>query len=304
MSLSTNTIKSGFAAIIGRPNVGKSTLLNEILDFKLSIVTAKPQTTRHKIVGILNAPDLQIVFFDTPGILKPKYKLHDVMLQTVHSAVADADLVLLMVDATDDRSRFFVEDTVLPMLGRYKKAAVSCLLAINKIDRVNKSLLLPMIDAYAGMNTFREIIPISALRNDGVELVVKAMRTLLPEAPPYYPQDALTEQPERFFVSELIRETIFNRFKDEIPYSTDVAIEDFVEKEGAKDVIRAVIYVEKSSQKAILIGKKGTSLKEVGIVSRKAIESFLGRPVFLELWVKVRDKWRRDGKVLRDLGYQ
>ena len=297
--MAEKTFVSGYAALIGRPNVGKSTLMNRVLDIKLSIVTPKPQTTRHRVLGIYNEEHSQIIFLDTPGLLTPRYKLHEIMVKTVWTAVEDADVILYMIDA-ENRSH----EKDFALLSSLTSGNKPVLLIINKSDAIGKENLLPIIQAYQDAMNFTEIIPISALHGDGVELVIECIRSHLPEMPPYYPPDVLTEQPERFFVAEIIREKIFQKYKDEIPYSTTVSIEEFKERDENKDYIRATIYVERSSQKGILIGKKGAALKSLGRIARSDIESFLEREVYLDLHVSVKDKWRfRDGS-LKDLGYK
>ncbi len=289
--------KSGYVAILGRPNVGKSTLLNQMLKVKLSIVTPKPQTTRKKVLGILNGENYQIVFIDTPGIIDPKYNLQKVMMKYVRHAIEDADVVLYMVDAAAPRQNF---DEVAEHLKGVSKPVV---LVLNKVDLIKKDQLLPMIDAYRQVHEFQAIIPISALKGDGVDRVIEELVKLLPEGHPYYPSDYVTPEQERFFVAEIIREKIFLLYGEEIPYSTHVEIEEFKERPGHKDYIRAVIYVEKNSQKGILIGKQGQALKRVGQLAREEIEAFLGRPVYLELFVKVNEDWRKSDTKIRRLGY-
>ncbi len=293
-------MRSGYAVIVGRPNVGKSTLMNQLLQVKLSIVSPKPQTTRQRVLGILNEPQLQVVFLDTPGMLQPHYELHAAMMRILDRAVESADVLLFMTDASDPGEPDFVRSwTGSPMA----RTELPKILLLNKVDLVPKLQLLPLIDGYQALNLFQEIIPVSALHNDGMDRVRTALTRCLPEQPPFYPVDALTEQPERFFVGEIIREKVFYRYADEVPYAADVHVEEFKERDGAKDFIRAVIYVERPSQKAILIGKRGSALKQVGEVARREIEAFLDRPVYLELWVKVKERWREDRNTLHELGY-
>jgi GTP-binding protein Era len=293
--------RAGYVAIVGEPNVGKSTLMNALLDQKISIVTPKPQTTRRRVLGILNGSGYQAVFLDTPGILKPKYLLQKAMLETAYSAVDDADLVLVMIDARDsavenDPKR----DLVLSSVKRSGKPAF---LVINKIDLVRRTELLPMIDRFSKLRIFKEIVPVSALKGDNIDELKSTLVRYLPTARPYFPSDAITDQPEKFFVAEIIRENIFERYRDEIPYSTEVDVIEFKERDGKKDFISAEVFVERESQKGILIGKGGTALKEVGELARKKVEDFLGREVFLELRVKVRENWRKDERWLKRLGY-
>jgi len=292
--------KAGYVAIVGEPNVGKSTLLNAFIGQKISAVTSKPQTTRHKILGILSTDKYQIVFLDTPGLLKPKYLLHEVMMKAARSAIEDADIILFMVDAERIKSQVKSDDDNIAF---FSKSKAQKFLVINKIDLINKNDILPIIAYYSDKYNFQEIFPISALNNIGVDELTKSIVNYLPIHPPYYPLDIVSEYNERYFVSEIIREKIFEKFKEEIPYSTAVDVFDFKEQNDRKDVIRADIYVERESQKGILIGKKGHALKEIGEISRKDIEKFLGRPVFLELHVKVREKWKDKPDWLKRLGY-
>lgn len=285
------TFRAGYVAIIGRPNTGKSTLLNRLLGHRLSIVTPKPQTTRHRILGIMNGENYQALLLDTPGILDPKYTLQKVMKQEIVTAMSDADVILLVVDATNP----VFEDLKLI---RDRKAII----ALNKIDRTPRANLLPMADNCA-REGFELVFMISALTGDGVADLKQAIIDLLPEAPAFYPPDQISERPERFFVAELIREAIFNHYGAEIPYSTTVEIEEFRERAGKKDYIRAIIYVERESQKGILIGEGGKALKKVGALAREAIEQFLGRPVYLELWVKVKPNWRENENFIRRAVY-
>jgi GTP-binding protein Era len=285
-------VKSGYIAIIGRPNVGKSTLLNVLLNSKVAAVSPKPQTTRQRVVGIANGPDYQMLFLDTPGILEPRYPLQRLMEKEIGAALADADVVLLVVEP------FELPDPANPPLATRRSPLVT-VVAINKVDKVAKPELLPVIEAYAKLG-FDPIVPISALKGVGVAELREALKARLPEGEPYYPQDQLTTQPEKFFVGELIREQIFFNYGEEIPYSTIVEITEFKEQAGRKDVIRATIYVERDSQKAILIGRGGEALKRLGTKARQKIEAFLERPVFLELLVKVKAGWRKDETFIRE----
>lgn len=291
--------RAGYVAIVGKPNVGKSTLMNNLLHYKLSIVTDKPQTTRHRILGVLNGEGFQAIFLDTPGLIDPHYRLQEVMLETARHAIEDADVILFMVEAADRPA-----DSDIVILQGLQKQGKPIVLAINKVDKVKKTDLLPMIDALKDFEGVEAIVPISALKADGLERLTDEIVRLLPSSPPFYPQDQLTDLPERFLVSEIIREKIFMRYGEEIPYSTTVTIEEFREQPGGKDYIRARIWVEKESQKGIIIGKKGAALREVGKLARQEIEFLLGRPVFLELWVGVKEKWRRDEAALRRFGYR
>lgn len=294
--------RCGYVAIIGEPNVGKSTLMNTLIGQKISIVANKPQTTRHKILGILSTEKFQIIFLDTPGILRPKYLLHDYMLETANSAIYDADLILFMIDAQNPKIEADIKEDVA--FEYIKKANKPTFLVINKVDLVSKLSLLPVIDAFSKIFPFIEIFPISALNALGTPDLLKSIVNNLPEHPPFYPLDTVSDANERFFVSEIIREKIFQNYKQEIPYSTTVEIVEFRESSNKKDFISAEIYVEKQTQKAILIGKNGSALKKIGEEARKEIEQFLGRPVFLELHVKVREKWRDSEAWLRRLGYK
>ena len=289
--------KAGYVALVGKPNVGKSTILNALLRQKISIITPKPQTTRHRVLGILNRELFQAIFLDTPGLIDPRYKLQHYMVQKVHQAIADADIVIVIADVT----AVSVPELLIKEIGK-KNAA--CFLVLNKCDLINRNEVLPVIESFSEKKIFDEIIPISALKGEGVEELEKTIEQYLPYHPPYYPTDIVSEYPERFFVAELIREQVFFRYSEEIPYSTTVQILEFKEQEGKKDVIRAEIIVDRESQKPILIGKGGKKLKELGIAARKQIELFLDRPVYLELFVKSRDKWRDDEQWLKRLGYR
>ncbi|MFH0991877.1 MAG: GTPase Era [bacterium] len=291
--------KSGYVAIIGEPNVGKSTLLNALLQQKLSIVTPKPQTTRQRVLGILSTKTCQIIFLDTPGLLNPRYLLQKKMMLSAELAINDADLILVMTDLSHGLE---LPEPVEQILQR-SRGIKECLLVINKIDIDDKKAALPMIDAFSQRNQFTEIIPISALKLENLDDLLKTIERKLPEHPPYYPLDEISEQPERFFVAELIREKIFEMFWEEIPYSTAVEILEFKERAVGKTLIRADIIVERDSQKGILIGKRAEALKTLGEQARGAIESFIQKPVFLELHVKVKEKWRENEAQLKRLGY-
>jgi GTPase len=291
--------KSGVVALIGRPNAGKSTLLNRIVGEKIAIVSDKPQTTRTRISGVVTRGAGQIVFLDTPGIHKPGYKLNRRMMSTVADALSTADLVLLMIDATQPMGagdRF-----VLDMLKRVETRAF---LILNKVDAMrDKSKLLPLIATYTTEREFAEVVPISALTGDGVELLIQKTFEQLPEGPPLYPEDEMTDQPERAIVAELVREKILETTGDEIPYVTAVVTEAWQE-EGELTRIGCLIYVERASHRAIIIGRGGRRLKEIGTAARSDIEKLLGRHVFLSLFVKVREHWRDDERLLDELGIQ
>ena len=287
--------RSGYVALVGKPNVGKSTLMNALVGRKLSIVTAKAQTTRHRVLGILSDDDSQIVFLDTPGIIRPRYGLQESMMRQVSGAVSDADLLVFLAEATQDDA-----DTLsLEQIG-----AAPAILAINKIDKVSQEQALPLVESYTALRAFEEIIPISALKGTNLDVLLAEIKRRLPLGPPFYPKDMVSEHPERFFVAEIIREKIFERYRQEVPYSTAVNIVQYEEQEDGKDVIDAEIVVERDSQKGILIGKGGQALKRVGTDARKDIEAFLGRGVFLKLFVKVRGDWRNRETFLRDYGYR
>lgn len=289
--------RAGYVAIVGKPNAGKSTLLNAFLNFKLSIVTPKPQTTRKKILGILNGMDYQIVFIDTPGWITPHYELQKFMMHYLQESLQDADLVLLMVEYSDKPQD--LEQIGQKIASLQKKV----ILVINKIDKIQKEQLLPIIADYQKIFPFSSYIPISALQGDGVELLLQEILENLPEHPAYFPTDYASDQNERFFVTEIIREKIFHMFAKEIPYACHIELEEFREKAGRKDLIRAVIYVDHDSQKGIIIGRGGQALKKVGELSRKDIETFLQREVYLELFVRVMENWRKKSSALKKLGY-
>jgi GTP-binding protein Era len=298
----SESFRCGYVTIIGEPNVGKSTLMNTLLLQKISIVTPKAQTTRHKILGILSAEEYQMIFLDTPGIIKPKYLLQEVMMEFASSAIQDADVLLFMIDATKPGT-----DSALAHAEAFSKLSGSkkpVYLVINKVDAVEKNDVLPVIDFYSKAFAFKEIFPISALKSDGTKELLSSVAKILPEHPPFFPTDIVSEHSERFFVSEIIREKIFLATKEEIPYSTTVDIIEFKEREAGKTFISADIYVERDSQKGIVIGKKGAMLKEIGAKARKDIEAFLQHPVFLELHVKVQKEWRESKSALERLGYK
>ena len=293
------SFKSGYVSIIGEPNVGKSTLLNAMMGEKLAIVTPKPQTTRNRITAIRTTDAYQIIFLDTPGVLTPKYRLHNQMVRAAYSAITDADLVLYMIDASQRTS-----DIEAKILGELKKAVQQrVILVINKIDLIPNPALLPVIAEYQEKFPFVEIIPISATVGDGVSQLHESIVKHLPEGPPYFPPDQLSDLPERFFVSETIREKIFLRTSQEIPYASGVVVEEFKERPNGKIYISAMLYVERQSQKGILVGKGGKTIKRIGQLARIEIEQFLETTVFLDLRVSVKADWRRDERKLRDMGY-
>ncbi len=288
-------MKSGYVPLIGKPNVGKSTLLNRLLKRKLAIISTKPQTTRKRLLGIVTEGDCQCYFLDTPGLLRPDYELQRLMVDQIKAAVRDADVIVYLVDPW-----FKAEDLQIEFVRSFSQSPILCV--INKIDLVPKSQLLPIIAAINDLDV-QEVVPVSALHGEGVDELRKTIFTYLPDGPFLFSEEDLSDSPERFFVAELIREKVFELFKKEIPYATCVVIEEFKEREKGKDYIRALIYVERKSQKGILIGKNGEALKKIGVEARTEIEDFLGRQVFLELWVKVREKWRKDRKFLKEIGY-
>ncbi|MDQ0111704.1 GTPase Era [Paenibacillus harenae] len=291
--------RSGFVAIIGRPNVGKSTLMNHLIGQKIAIMSDKPQTTRNKIHGVYTTNDTQIVFLDTPGIHKPQSKLGNYMMQTAESALKEVEAALFLIDASEGLGggdRFIIE--------QLKKVKTPVFLVMNKIDKVQPEQLLPMITQYNELFEFAEIIPISALEGNNVNTLIEQLSRYMPEGPQYYPADQITDHPEQFVVSELIREKILHMTREEIPHSIAVAIEDMKVQDNGVVYIGAVIFVERDSQKGIIIGKRGELLKEVGKQARKDIEALLGSRTFLELWVKVKKDWRNQERVLKDLGFR
>jgi len=297
--------RCGYVTIIGEPNVGKSTLLNALIGQKISIVTSKPQTTRHRILGILSEDAYQIIFLDTPGIIRPRYLLQEVMMQFASRAMEDADVLLFMTDVSrglPDPPR--ESGTREEALARLRELGKPVFLVLNKIDLIRKENLLRLIEQYNGMFPFTETFPVSALQGEGTAELLTTLVPMLPHHPPFYPVDIVSEHHERFFISEIIREKVFDRYKEEVPYSATVEVVEFKEREGGKWFISADISVERDSQKGIIIGKKGAALKEVGRIARKEIEEFLRHPVFLELHVRVRKDWRQDEQWVRRLGYR
>ncbi len=294
--------RAGSAAIIGKPNVGKSTLLNTILRTKLSIVTPKPQTTRKQVIGIYTDERKQILFLDTPGVLEPRYELHRAMMGYVHDSLKDADVVVLVVDVTQQPTPDAVlTPDVSEALQRLRKPVI---VALNKIDLLHTTAeVLPIIERYAETKLFQEFVPISALKNANVDELLSTLERYLPESPFLYDPELLSTQPERFFVAELIREQIFLLYRHEVPYSTEVSIVEFKERQHGKWYIAADIIVERESQKIILIGSGGKRLKLLGQRARQAIEAYLGVPIYLELFVKVRGRWRNNKTMLHFLGY-
>ena len=288
--------KAGFVNIVGNPNVGKSTLMNQLVGERISIATFKAQTTRHRIMGIVNTDDMQIVFSDTPGVLKPNYKMQEMMLAFSESALADADVLLYVTDVVENPEKN------MEFLEKVQKMNIPVLLLINKIDQSNQTDLGNIVMKWHSLLPNAEILPISAKNKFGVDMLLKRIKELLPESPAYFDKDQLTDKPARFFVSEIIREKILLYYDKEIPYSVEVKVESF--KEGEKSInIRAIIFVERDSQKGIIIGHQGVALKKVGSESRKALEKFFGKKVFLETFVKVDKDWRSSEKELDSFGY-
>lgn len=291
------THKAGFVNIVGNPNVGKSTLMNLLVGERISIATFKAQTTRHRIMGILNTEDTQIVFSDTPGVLKPNYKLQESMLNFSESALVDADVLLYVTDTVEK------PDKNIEFMDKVRKLDVPVLVLINKIDLSNQTELTKLVEEWHEMLPQAEIIPISALAKFNVKAVLKRIKELLPDSPPYFGKDQLTDKPARFFATEIIREKILLYYDKEIPYAVEVVIEQF--KEEAKSIhINAVIYVERDSQKGIIIGHQGKALKKVATEARRTLEHFFQKSVFLETFVKVDKDWRSSDKELKNFGYQ
>ena len=288
--------KAGFVNIVGNPNVGKSTLMNQLVGERISIATFKAQTTRHRIMGIVNRDDMQIVFSDTPGVLKPNYKLQESMLAFSESALTDADILLYVTDVVENHEKN------IDFLEKVGRMDVPVLLLINKIDESDQKTLGDIVEKWHGLLPKAEILPISAKNKFGIDMLLKRIYDLLPECPPYFDKDQLTDKPARFFVREIIREKILLYYDKEIPYSVEVRVDRF--KEEQKLIrINAVIYVERESQKGIIIGHQGFALKKVSTESRKALEKFFGKPIFLEIFVKVDKDWRSSEKELNSFGY-
>jgi len=293
------TFKSGFVSIVGRPNVGKSTLINHIVGQKIAIMSNKPQTTRNKITAVHTTEQGQIIFLDTPGIHKPKSKLGDYMVSVAENTLNEVDLVLFVIDATEKRGpgdEYIIE--------RLKQVKTPVFLVINKIDKVHPEALLPIIDDYRQLLSFKQIVPISALEGNNTESLVEAIFDEMEEGPMYYPPDQVTDHPERFIVAELIREKVLHLTREEVPHSIAVTVEEMKRGENGKTLyIYAAIYVERDSQKGILIGEKGKMLREIGSRARADIERLMGDKVFLEIWVKVKKDWRNQERMLRNFGF-
>ena len=288
--------KAGFVNIVGNPNVGKSTLMNQLVGEKLSIATFKAQTTRHRIMGIVNTEDTQIVFSDTPGVLKPNYKMQEMMLQFSESALADADILLYVTDVVEDPEKN------MDFLEKVSKMSIPVILLINKIDESDQKTLGNLVTKWHGLLPNAEILPISAKNKFGVDILLKRVHELLPESPAFFDKDQLTDKPAKFFVSEIIREKILRYYDKEIPYSVEVVVKRF--KEDDRQIhISAIIYVERSSQKGIIIGHQGMALKKVSTEARKSLERFFDKKIFLETFVKVDKDWRNSQKELKHFGY-
>jgi len=289
--------KSGFVNIVGNPNVGKSTLMNRLVGERISIITSKAQTTRHRITGIVNTDEMQIVYSDTPGVLHPNYKLQETMLNVAQSALGDADVLLYVTDVMETMDK---NEAFLQRVGQVK---CPVLLLINKIDLTDQAGLEQRVACWQEKFPAAEIIPIAALPNFNIDRVKQRVETLIPDSPPYFEKDALTDKPARFFVTEIIREKILLYYQKEVPYSAEVAVEMFKESETLIH-IKTLIIVERDSQKGIIIGHKGQALKKVGAMARKDIERFFDKKVFLEMFVKVEKDWRNRDSLLRDFGYR
>lgn len=297
----TQQTKAGFVAIVGRPNAGKSTLLNTLLDFKLSIVTHKAQTTRKRVAGIHTKDNTQIVFLDTPGIIKPDYEMQKSMMTYVSSSVEEADVLVVLIDSSTYNIEKGFDELIQLYLENFKKHKI---LLLNKTDKLDdKKALLPLMLFMQKTGYFNQIIPISALKKDNTELLLEEITKLLPESPFYYDPEQLSTESQRFFVSELIREQVFYRLNEELPYSTEVLINEFKERENGKWYISVEIVVERDSQKKIVVGKGGSMIKEIGQKARKGIEKHLEKEVYLEIFVKVRNDWRNNKNMLKSFGY-
>ncbi|NLC06743.1 MAG: GTPase Era [Syntrophomonadaceae bacterium] len=292
------TTRSGFASIIGRPNVGKSTLINYLIGHKIAIISDKPQTTRNQIRGIFTTERGQVVFIDTPGIHKPRHKLGEYMVGAAQRTLQEVDLILYVVDAS---AAFGTGEQYI--LDQLAKVQTPVFLVINKIDLVNRGDLLPLIESYRNKRDFAEIIPISAITGENLDRLSQVIFDYLPEGPYYYPTDMISDQPERFVMAELIREKVLLLTREEIPHSIAVEIEEIQPRPNEVIYVRAVVYVERDSQKGILIGKQGKMLKEVGRLAREDIQNLLGNQVFLDIWVKVKKDWRNNPSSLRNFGY-
>lgn len=294
-----NKFKSGFIAIIGRPNVGKSTFMNRVIGQKIAIMSDKPQTTRNKIQGVLTQQDAQMIFIDTPGIHKPKHRLGDFMVQTAENTLNEVDAVLFMINASEGYGKG--DQYILDRLQKIKRPVY---LIINKIDLVHPDDLFPLIDQYKEKLDFAEIIPISALQGNNVDHMLNVLKEHLPEGPQYYPEDQVTDHPERFIIGELIREKVLQLTREEVPHSIAVMLENIEKRDSDSIFIQATIVTERKTQKGILIGKQGSMLKNIGKAARQDIEALLGSKVYLELWVKVKKDWRNKQSQLHEYGFR
>ena len=290
--------KSGFIAVIGRPNVGKSTLINSLIGQKIAIMSDKPQTTRNRILCILTRPEAQIVFLDTPGIHKPKHKLGEYMVKAAEGTLKEVDAIFFVVDATEKmgRGEYYI-------LERLQATAKPVILVVNKLDLIEKEQVLPIISHYTDKYPFVGVVPISAKEETNLDALIEEVEKYLPEGPQYYPEDMVTDQPERLIVAELVREKALQLTRDEVPHAIAVDVDEMKARDNGDTYIRATIYVERDSQKGILIGAKGSMLKEIGRLARADIEMLLGTRVFLDLWVKVKKDWRDRDSVLRGFGF-
>ena len=295
----SNAYKSGFVTVIGRPNVGKSTLVNSLIGQKIAIMSDKPQTTRNKILCVLSLPDAQILFIDTPGIHKPRHKLGEYMVRTAENTLREVDAILFVVDATEEKGPG--EEYILERLSAVDTPVI---LVINKIDKIAREKLLPIIENYSKFYSFTAVVPVSALSKTNLENLVAEIKNYLPEGPQYYPEDMITDQPERLLIAELIREKVLYLTREEIPHAIAVDIEEIATRENGDLYVRAVIYVERDSQKGIVIGAGGQVLKEAGRLARLDIENLLGSKAYIDLWVKVKKDWRNRDGVLKSFGYE
>ena len=295
----SNNYKSGFVSVIGRPNVGKSTLINSLIGQKIAIMSDKPQTTRNKILCVLTQDDAQILFIDTPGIHKPKHKLGEYMVKAAENTLKEVDVILFVVDATEN-----IGAGELYIMERLQSTQAPVILVVNKVDQINKQQVLPVISRYSDKLNFVGAIPISAKEKTNLDQLVEEIKKYLEEGPQYYPSDMITHQPERLVIGELIREKALHLTKEEIPHAIAVDIEEISKRNNDDLYIRATIYVERESQKGIVIGAKGSLLKEIGQLARADIENLLGSKVYIDLWVKVKKDWRNRDGILRGFGYE
>ncbi len=293
------SFKSGFVSVIGRPNVGKSTLLNAITGQKIAIMSDKPQTTRNTIRGVITSEECQLVFIDTPGIHKPRTKLGEYMVNVATETMKEVDLILLLVEATSAAGAMDVN-----IIEQLKQVKTPVFLILNKVDLAGKEKLFSIIDSYSKMMDFKAVIPVSALKNDGTDIILKEALKYIPEGPQFFSEDTLTDQPEKVIAAEMIREKVLLNLDDEVPHGVGVEVMSFKEREDGLISIQATIYCEKSSHKGIIIGKQGQMLKKIGSAARYEIERLLDTKIFLELWVKVKPDWRNNAGMLKSLGYQ